>query len=300
MGDRASRLDRLGERARVREPPGVPAPWVLRAVGGWAGWLIRRMWRPRLDGWQHLPDGPYLMVANHSGGGVAEGAALLERWLDRHGPSRPLAGMSHAAAMAMPGVGRLLTDLGLIPSTHQAARATLARGIPVLVFPGGDHETWRPIWQAGAVDLAERKGFLRLARAAGVPIVPLAFWGSHYTLPVLWRSTWLLPRLAIWPWMVRIRALPVSLSAVILGTLTAAALLDVWGLWALLAGAAWCVVPLTWSIPWVPWTVRARIGPPLAIDELVPEGTAADYARAYAAVVQTLQGLVDGLRTAEG
>lgn len=295
MSERPSLLDRLGERAFVREPPGLPAPWLARAVQRWAGALIRLMWRPRMDGWDNLPDGPFLMVANHSGGGVAEGAALLERWLDHNGVVRPLAGMSHSAAMAMPIVGRLLSDLGLIPSTRKAALATLARGIPVLVCPGGDHETWRPIWQANTVDLAGRQGFLRLARVAGVPIVPLAFRGSHYTLPVLWRSTWLLPRLAIWPHLVRVRALPVSLMAVILGVLTAGALYSLWGPWAILAGAAWCVVPLTWSLPWVPWPIRARIGAPLAIDELVPSETPEAYANGYAAVVSALQALVDEL-----
>jgi 1-acyl-sn-glycerol-3-phosphate acyltransferase len=55
----------------------------------------------------------------------------------------------------------------------------------VLIFPGGDHEAFRPVWQAYRVDMANRKGFLRIARRAWVPIVPLGIRGSQFALPIL-------------------------------------------------------------------------------------------------------------------
>ena len=203
--------------------------------------------------------------------------------------------MAHVIGMRLPLVGRLLADAGAVPSTRGAVLEALSSGATVLTFPGGDHETWRPFWQADRVDLAGRKGVLRLARRAGVPIVPLVIRGSHHTAPVLWRSR-LLPWLAIWPKLARVRALPFSLSAALLGALTVWWLTPGWS-WpaACAAGAAWALVPLTWSIPWVPATIRARLGPPLAPEVLVPDDAPETLDAAYDRLVSTMQAIMDDL-----
>jgi hypothetical protein len=33
-----------------------------------------------------------------------------------------------------------MAKIGALPSTYQAAEAALRAGVPVMVFPGGDHE----------------------------------------------------------------------------------------------------------------------------------------------------------------
>lgn len=64
------------------------------------GPLVRAVWSPSLEGWENLPDGPFLLVANHSGGGLAEVASLIELWLRRG--ARP-----KLTAMALPVFFRL-------------------------------------------------------------------------------------------------------------------------------------------------------------------------------------------------
>jgi 1-acyl-sn-glycerol-3-phosphate acyltransferase len=46
----------------------------------------------------------------------------------------------------------------------------------------------RPLWQYDRVDFGGRVGFLRIAREAGVPVVPLGIRGGHLTAPILFRS----------------------------------------------------------------------------------------------------------------
>lgn len=52
------------------------------------------------------------------------------------------------------------------------ARA-LERDAALLVYPGGDHETFRPSWESEEVDFAERTGFIKLALKHDVSIVPV-------------------------------------------------------------------------------------------------------------------------------
>jgi 1-acyl-sn-glycerol-3-phosphate acyltransferase len=64
----------------------------------------------------------------------------------------------------------------------------------VLVYPGSDLEVFRPWTERNRIILRGRKGFLRLALAAGVPIVPVVSAGTHEQLVVLTRGD----RLARW------------------------------------------------------------------------------------------------------
>lgn len=256
------RWDRWGARVWERTTPGRVAPWIERALGSWVGWYVRLYHRPTIRGWENLPaTGAFLLVGNHSGSGTAEGLCLAWMWQERFGASRPLTAMSHVLAMAAPGVGRFLCALGLIPSTRAAGLQALGDGVRVLIFPGGDHETWRPLWRANQVDLAGRQGFLRLARDAGVPIVPLAIQGAHHTVPILWRSR-VLSRLA------GLKRMPITALNVALGLASA------W--WAYDAGAPWSVLAFVlalfvaplWWVAWVPWTVRMEVGAPILAESI--------------------------------
>jgi 1-acyl-sn-glycerol-3-phosphate acyltransferase len=57
----------------------------------------------------------------------------------------------------------------------------LDRGAALLVYPGGDHETFRPSWESDRVDFAGRTGFVKLALEHGVPIVPVVSAGGQET-----------------------------------------------------------------------------------------------------------------------
>jgi hypothetical protein len=51
----------------------------------------------------------------------------------------------------------------------------------LLVYPGGDHETYRATWHSADIDFAHRTGFVRLALKLDVPIVPVVAIGGQET-----------------------------------------------------------------------------------------------------------------------
>lgn len=288
------RLDALVRDVSVTHA-GRPAAWAVRVVLRWVSPLVRALFRPTIRGLEHLPArGPYLLVANHSAGlGLAELSSFAALYLREVGPERPLAGFAHPRAFGMWPTSVIHPALGVVPSTYAAAEATLAMGVPLLVLPGGDHETMRPITQADQVDLGGRVGFLRIARRAGVPIVPLGIRGSHYTAPILWRSKLLATLLVLPRWVFGVKRWGLSLLAVLgavgLAMLPLSVPLRLVLMW------LWLGSPLVF-LPIVPWRLRFAVGPPLELAwSEAPEAEDADVARALPQVQAELQRLVDGL-----
>ena len=59
------------------------------------------------------------------------------------------------------------------------------------MFPGGDYDTFRPTLKANVIDFEGRKGYVRTALAAGVPIVPVVSIGGQEAQFHLTRGQWL-------------------------------------------------------------------------------------------------------------
>ena len=240
------------------------AVWVARYLI-WP--LVRVLFRPRLYGIENLPQrGPFLLVANHSAGaGIAEILSLVALYVRDVGPDRPLAGFALPQGFHVFPLSFLLRAIGAIPSTYAAAEETLGKGVPILVFPGGDHETLRPVWRANQADFGGRKGFLKVARNAGVPIVPLGIQGAHYTCPIFLRAGWLAWVLLV-PRLIGLKRWGISLP----GLLGAAAILA-WVPWAIewraLLVWLWLGSPLVF-LPIIPWRINMRIGTPFQLEAL--------------------------------
>jgi 1-acyl-sn-glycerol-3-phosphate acyltransferase len=270
-----------------RLSPGMA--WLLRRV---IGPVVRFLHRPTLEGAELLPPGPYLLVANHSGGmGASELFSFAQLWLTRFGEARPLAGFAHPFGFGIWPLSTVMRSLGTIPATYEHAHEALARGVPLLCFPGGDYEITRPIWQAHRVQFGGRVGYLKIAREARVPVVPMGIRGGHHPVPTLWRSRWLLPWGLLLPKLLGLRWYPLTL----LGLAGALAILFAPGLGLRTPGRlvlawAWLASPFPF-IPWVPWRIRIRIGAPISPDELFgPAGDAAldEAGRRVERAVQTL------------
>lgn len=278
-------FDKRDPPAGAGRPSAAAAAFLRRVIGP----ITRALFRPVLVGTEHLPaDGPYLLVSNHNAGlGIAELTSFAALWSERFGSSRALAAFAHPLGFKIWPMTAINRSVGSIPSTYEAAYAALDEGVPILVFPGGDHETFRPVWQASRVDFGGRKGFLRIAARSGVPVVPMGIAGSHYTAPILLRSralAWLLvvPRLfGVKRW---------AISVLSVAGCCAIAMLP-FALWVrVLLAWLWCVSPLIF-LPWVPWTIRMTIGEPLDLG-LEPAPTDAQLTDALAAVEARIQQLL--------
>ncbi len=144
------------------------------------------MWPGIFHGLHKLPShNRFIVVANHSGMGSAELWSLALGWHEHFGTARPVAGMAHPAAFRVPVLRSVLQGLGAVEATQMGARKARLSDVPLLIFPGGDHEAMRPYWQGDRVDFAQRKGWIRLARKHGLSIVPMGIVGSHKTLPII-------------------------------------------------------------------------------------------------------------------
>src|SRR5664279_1462375 len=128
------------------------------------------------------PRGPVLLVGNHSGGTlIADTFIFAQAFYDQFGPEREFFQLAHDLVFKVPGLRAMLTPYGTVPASPQNMRRALARDAALLVYPGGDHETYRASWHSAEIDFAHRTGFVRLALKHGVRIVPVVSIGGQET-----------------------------------------------------------------------------------------------------------------------
>lgn len=157
-------------------------------------------------------DRPVLLVGNHSGGNVIVDTFIFSLAFSTYfGVERPFHQLAHNLAIAWPFAGEMLRKSGTMSASHEHAERALAAGAPVLVYPGGDWETHRPSWEGDKIDFAGRKGFIRLALDAGVPIVPVVSIGGQETALFLSRGGGLAKALRL-DRLLRLKVLPISIA----------------------------------------------------------------------------------------
>jgi 1-acyl-sn-glycerol-3-phosphate acyltransferase len=176
-------------------------------------WLLSSLWfRAEVRGLGHIPDhGPVLLVGNHSGGNVTPDTGVFTLAFSAYfGVERPFYQLAHNLVVSWPGLG-FLRKFGTVAASPENADAALRAGAALLVYPGGDHEVHRPTWEGGRIDFAGRRGFVRLALEAGVPIVPVVSIGGQETALFLSRGD-ALARLLRLDRLLRLKVLPISLA----------------------------------------------------------------------------------------
>ena len=157
-------------------------------------------------------DEPVLLVGNHSGGNVIPDTFVFSLAFTTYfGVERRFHQLAHSLAIAWPIAGDLLRMSGTIQASQKNAERALKSGAPVLVYPGGDWETHRPSWESDKIDFAGRKGFIRLALEAGVPIVPVVSIGGQETALFLTRGAEIAKRLRLDKYL-RLKVLPISIA----------------------------------------------------------------------------------------
>ena len=129
---------------------------------------------------------------------------------DHFGPDRRFHQLAHDVAAKSPLMG-FIRRYGVVPASHDNARAAFDLGAPVLVYPGGDYETFRPSWHGDKIEFGGRQGFVRLALERDVPIVPVVAIGGQETALFLTRGQRAAKVLGL-DKLTRIKVLPVSIG----------------------------------------------------------------------------------------
>jgi len=149
----------------------------LRIVASLVG-AVCPLWDLRAEGAEHRPHGPFVAIANHE--------SILDVLLIPRVPWE-MKWVAKASLFKVPFIGWMLRMSGDIPvvrgdsDSHSEAlakaRRWLDRGMPVMFFPEGTRshtDELRPF----------KLGAFRLAIAAGVPVLPIAVYGTRGGMPV--------------------------------------------------------------------------------------------------------------------
>ncbi len=183
------------------------------------GPVTRAAFRYTLRGMDRIPEGPCLLVGNHSGAGAVEVLCMLPAWVARFGEARPVWAMANKISLAYPAAGPWLRSIGAVPASYENGREMLARGRDLMVFPGGDIDSFRPFYQHRKVVFGNRRGYIRLALEMRVPIVPVATIGAHFTYLMAPGNAWLAEKLGL-KRRARLESAPITLG--LIGTALAA------------------------------------------------------------------------------
>ena len=150
--------------------------------------LYHHYFRCDISGWENMPEGKALFVGNHNGLLTFEVLMMFYAWWKRFGHSHRALGLAHSVALNNPFFRWIIPKIGAIPADPDLALEALNRDYSLLVYPGGEKESFRPYSERKKVDFYQRKGFIRLALKAKVPIVPIVSIGAHESYVILHRG----------------------------------------------------------------------------------------------------------------
>jgi 1-acyl-sn-glycerol-3-phosphate acyltransferase len=186
-------------------------PGFTRQITNLVGPLIRRYFRAEVRGVSSMPSaGGALVVSNHSGGMMTPDVLVFApEFYKQFGFGRPLYTLAHYGVFIGP-LGDLLRRAGVIEASRENAGNALRSDAVVLVFPGGDYDSYRPTRTANTVDFGGRTGYVRAAIDAGVPIVPMVSIGAQETQIFLARGDSIARRIGLTK--ARMEILPVSIG----------------------------------------------------------------------------------------
>lgn len=162
-------------------------PQFLQSLLPFLQLLYHLYFRVETKGWENIPEkGRFLLVSSHNGGFASPDTAMfLVDWLRRFGTHRPIYGLMQPEAFSSARTLASLARMGAIPATVKMATTAINREAPLLVYPGGVDDLFRPYSRRHQIELAGRKGFIKLALREKLPIIPLISVGAHETLIIL-------------------------------------------------------------------------------------------------------------------
>lgn len=172
-------------------------PTFTEQIKNWVGPLVKRYFRAEVHGLDAVPAaGGALLVSNHSGGMLTPDVLVFApAFYDQFGFDRPVFTLAHSALFVGP-MGDWLHRAGVIEANRRNAEKALNAGALVLVFPGGDYDSYRPTFE-NKIDFAGRTGYVRTAIQSEVPIVPMVSIGAQEAQLFITRGNWLAKRLGL-------------------------------------------------------------------------------------------------------
>lgn len=152
--------------------------------------LWTRYFRVELRGLEHIPaNGPAIVVGNHSGGLPWDGLMLIYGIYRDHPQHRRLRTLVANFAFHSAWMSNVVARIGGVQASRENALPLLEQGDLVGVFPEGLKGVGKLFRERYRLSRFGRGGFARLARAAGVPLIPTAIVGAEEVHPILAKVT---------------------------------------------------------------------------------------------------------------
>jgi 1-acyl-sn-glycerol-3-phosphate acyltransferase len=245
--------------------------YIRRTLPFW-GQVFDLYFRSEVRGLENIPEkGPSLLVGNHSGGTmIADTFVFAIEFYRRFGPERRFHQLAHDVAVALPTIGAMIRRYGTLAASHGNARRAFRAGAPVLVYPGGDYESFRPSWHSDQIEFGGRKGFIDLALNEGVPLVPVVAIGGQETGLFVTRGQ-TLARMLMLDRLLRIKVLP------------------------FVVGPPWGLTVLDLPMPRIPLPAKITVQALASIDLKERFGEDPDRDRVYEEVTGEMQDALDEL-----
>ena len=140
-----------------------------------------------VEGAEHVPlDGRAVFAQNHAGWFPLDALFVGLGIRRAAGPCRTPFYATSEAALALPALGPFLRRVGALPAGWFRRPERLPPDVrSCAIFPEGVPGNTKPFWEAYRMRPWSR-GFVRVAAALGLPIVPVAVLGGEECLPVAW------------------------------------------------------------------------------------------------------------------
>lgn len=156
------------------------SPFLIDLLIPKIAWALGKYFRATVRGIERIPKGPALYVGNHNmlmftmDTGIFYGAVYKARGME----DLPY-GLQADFGVVLPVLSRLAGYAGGIRASHENAARAFAAGKKVLTYPGGELDACRPFRNRDKIVFGGRTGYIRLALAENVPIVPVVTAGAQ-------------------------------------------------------------------------------------------------------------------------
>lgn len=163
-----------GKQARAPIQGDEPAD-LRRWLHGWNA--LARWTRYEVHGIERIPTDRASLVVGYHGRPIAHDLCMLQNaYYGRTGVMpHPI---FHAAFAEHERTRRFMETLGFVWANDERLARFVARGEPIIVTPGGTREGCRSAWHRYRVHWGGRTGYIKLALAHGLPVVPVASDGA--------------------------------------------------------------------------------------------------------------------------
>jgi 1-acyl-sn-glycerol-3-phosphate acyltransferase len=149
-----------------------------------AALLYKHYFRVEARGFEHVPEGRVLLIANHAGQLPFDAAMLAVAMLLEAEPPRLARGLGEYWIPRLPFVSEMATRGGNLVGTPENFRALIDAEECVMVFPEGVRGMNKPYRERYRLQRFGT-GFARLALETSTPIVPVGIVGSEEQAPGL-------------------------------------------------------------------------------------------------------------------